>query len=249
MIEKGIRGGVAMMTTRHAEANNPYIPETFDENKPKEYLGYFDMNNLYGGAMLEPLPVGDFGWLTENEISQLDVMNIQKNSDIGYILEVTLSYPENLHDIHSDLPLAPESVTVHVDDLSPYCREEFQKINNKTKGVVSKKLIPTLRTKMKYVLHYRNLQFYLREGLLLTEIHRVIRFRQEAWLKPYIEYNTNKRRQAKSNFEVKQQHSVRVSSTKFHPNKRALSCYKQCLLLFFCFCFFTGKRWKISEIG
>ncbi|XP_062569833.1 uncharacterized protein LOC134231854, partial [Saccostrea cucullata] len=107
MIEKGIRGGVAMMTTRHAEANNPYIPETFDENKPKEYLGYFDMNNLYVGAMLEPLPVGDFGWLTGNEISQLNVMNIQKNSDIGYILEVTLSYPENLHDLHSDLPLAP----------------------------------------------------------------------------------------------------------------------------------------------
>lgn len=203
MIEKGIRGGVAMMTTRHAEANNPYIPETYDENKPREYLGYFDMNNLYGGAMLEPLPVGDFGWLTENEISQLDVMNIQKKSDIGYILEVTLSYPENLHDLHSDLPLAPESVTVHVDNLSPYCREEFNKINNKTKGVVSKKLIPTLRKKEKYVLHYRNLQFYLREGLLLTEIHRVIRFRQEAWLKPYIEYNTNKRRQAKSDFEVK----------------------------------------------
>lgn len=66
MIEKGIRGGVAMMTTRHAEANNPDIPETFDEKKPREYLGYFDMNNLYGGAMLEPVPVRDFGWLSDN---------------------------------------------------------------------------------------------------------------------------------------------------------------------------------------
>jgi hypothetical protein len=203
MIERGIRGGVAMMTTRHAEANNPYIPETFDENKPREYLGYYDMNNLYGGAMLEPLPVGEFSWLTDEEISQLDITKITKESDIGYILEVTLSYPDILHDHHSDLPLAPESTSILVDDLSPYCRDQFQKINNKRKGVVSKKLIPTLRKKEKYVLHYRNLQFYLQEGLELNEIHRVIRFRQDAWLKPYIEYNTNMRRQAKSDFEVK----------------------------------------------
>jgi hypothetical protein len=203
MIERGIRGGVAMMTTRYAEANNPYIPETFDENKPREYLGYYDMNNLYGGAMLEPLPVGDFCWLTNDEISELNIMGMDKNCDIGYILEVTLNYPDKLHDHHTDLPLAPEPVTVYVDDLSPYCKEQYQNINKKRKGVVSKKLIPTLRKKEKYVLHYRNLQFYLQEGLELKEIHRVIRFRQEAWLKPYIDYNTNMRRQAKSDFEVK----------------------------------------------
>lgn len=203
MIERGIRGGVAMMITRHAEANNPYIPETFDENKPREYLGYYDMNNLYGGAMLEPLPVGDFCWLSNDEIAHLDIMNITKNSEMGYILEVTLTYPDKLHDHHSDLPLAPESVNILVDDLSPYCREQFQQINKKQKGVVSKKLIPTLRKKEKYVLHYRNLQFYIQEGLVVTEIHRAIRFTQKAWLKPYIEYNTNMRRQANNDFEVK----------------------------------------------
>ena len=203
MIERGIRGGVAMMITRHAEANNPYLPETFDENKPREYLGYYDMNNLYGGAMLEPLPVGDFCWLSNDEIAHLDIMNITKNSEMGYILEVTLTYPDKLHDHHSDLPLAPESVNILVDDLSPYCREQFQQINKKQKGVVSKKLIPTLRNKEKYVLHYRNLQFYIQEGLVVTEIHRAIRFTQKAWLKPYIEYNTNMRRQANNDFEVK----------------------------------------------
>lgn len=114
-----------------------------------------------------------------------------------------MSYPDKLHDHHSDLPLAPESVTVIVDDLSPYCREQFQNINKKRKGIVSKILIPTLRRTEKYVLHYRNLHFYLQEGLVLTEIHRVIRFRQEAWLNPYIEDNTNMRRQAMSDFEVK----------------------------------------------
>jgi hypothetical protein len=93
-------------------------------------------NSLYGGAMLEPLPVGEFSWLTDEEISQLDITKINKKSDIGYILEVTLSYPDILHDHHSDLPLPPESTSILVNDLSPYCRDQFQKINNKRKGVV-----------------------------------------------------------------------------------------------------------------
>lgn len=68
MIEKGIWGGVVMMIMWYVEVNNLYILEIFDENKLKEYLGYFDMNNFYGGVMLELLFVGDFGWLIENEI-------------------------------------------------------------------------------------------------------------------------------------------------------------------------------------
>lgn len=68
MIEKGIWGGVVMMIIWYVEVNNLYILEIFDENKLREYLGYFDMNNFYGGVMLELLFVGDFGWLIDNEI-------------------------------------------------------------------------------------------------------------------------------------------------------------------------------------
>lgn len=203
MIEKGVRGGVSMMTMRHAEANNPYIKESYDPDLPNVYLGYFDMNNLYGGAMVEPLPVGEFRWLCSEEISKLDIMNVKKDANTGYILEVTLDYPNHLHDLHNDLPLAPESLSIKMNDLSPYCRKLFEKLHSKkANGEISKKLVPTLRTKTKYVVHYRNLQFYINHGLVLREIHRVMSFTQFAWLKPYIEYNTRKRREAQNDFDV-----------------------------------------------
>jgi hypothetical protein len=160
MIEGGVHGGVSMITTRHARANNPYIKERYDPNQPNVYLGYFDMNNLYGGAMVEPLPQGDFRWLCREEISDLDIMNVQKDAATGYILEVTLDYPDHLHDHHNDLPLAAQSLSIKLNDLSPYCLELFKKLDKtKSKAEISKKLVPTLGTKTKYVVHYRNLQF------------------------------------------------------------------------------------------
>lgn len=203
MIEKGVRGGVAMMTLRYAEANNPYIQESYDSSKPNVYLGYFDMNNLYGGAMVEHLPVRDCHWLSEKETSELDILNVDKDASTGYILEVTLEYPRHLHDEHNDLPLAPESLIIKVEDLSPYCRNLYKSLHKqKTSGEISKKLVPTLNTKEKYVVHYRNLQFYIQKGLILKKIHRVISFKQEPWLKSYIEYNTKMRQQAQNDFEV-----------------------------------------------
>lgn len=161
------------------------------------------MNNLYGGAMIESLPVRDFKWLSANEISELDIMNVDKNAKNGYILEVTLEYPSHLHDVHNDLPLAPESLSIKIEDLSPYCQELYKIFHKqKIEGEISRKLVPTLRTKHKYVVHYRNLQFYLQQGLILKDMHRVISFEQENWLKPYIEYNTKMRQQAQNEFEV-----------------------------------------------
>ena len=69
---------------------------------------YLDANNLYGWAMSQPIPTGEFAWLTENEIQRLSIENIPDDSDDGYISEVDLSYPAGLHDQHNDYPLAPE---------------------------------------------------------------------------------------------------------------------------------------------
>lgn len=130
-------------------------------------------------------------------------MNVKKDANTGYILEVTLDYPNHLHDLHNDLPLAPESLSINMNDLSPYCRKLFEKLHSKkADGEISKKLVPTLRTKTKYVVHYRNLQFYINHGLVLREIHRVMSFTQSAWLKPHIEYNTRKRREAQNDIDV-----------------------------------------------
>ena len=176
MIERGIRGGVSTITHRHAEANNPYLPETYEKNRPTNYIPYLDANNLYGWAMSQPLPTGGFKWISNENF---DVRDVSDESSKGYILEVDLMYPDKLHDFHNDYPLAPESI-----DLS---------------GV--KKLVPNLQNKTKYIIHYRALKQCLELGLKLTKTHRVLEFNQSPWMKGYIDLNTNLRKKAVSDFD------------------------------------------------
>ena len=99
-------------------------------------------------------------------------MSINKNSDAGYILEVDLKYPKELHELHNDYRLAPEKLTVTNDILSNYCKNIADKYDIKVGDM--KKSIPNLGNKTKYVVHYRNLQLYLSLGMKLTKIHRAL---------------------------------------------------------------------------
>ena len=197
-IEKGLRGGISYIANRYGKANNKYMTD-YDKNKPSKYIMYLDANNLYGWAMSQYLPTGGFKWLKQNKIDNLDLKKYDKENKKGIILEVDLEYPEKLHDLHNDYPLAPEKVKVTDNMLSNYCKKIADKYNIST-GLVYK-LIPTLSKKEKYVLHYRNLQLYIDLGLKLTKIHRVLEFDQSPWLKQYIDYNTEKRKNAKNDFE------------------------------------------------
>ena len=194
-VEKGMRGGVSYIANRYGKANNKYMKD-FDETAPEKHIMYLDANNLYGWAMSQYLPTGGFKWLNE-EFLLLD--DYTDDSDKGLILEVDLEYPDELHDLHNDYPLAPEKVKVERDMLSTYCKEIANKFNMSS-GLVHK-LIPTLGNKEKYVLHYRNLQLYLDLGMKLKKVHRVLEFNQSPWLKEYIDFNTVKRANAKNSFE------------------------------------------------
>ena len=180
MIEKGIRGGTSIISNRYGEANNKYM-KGFNKNKPSKYLMYLDANNLYGCAMSEKLPTHGFKWLTSGEMEKLfNNQVVQVWEKTPCILEVDLEYPEKLHDLHNDYPFCPERVK---------CKNGVEK------------LIPNLRDKNKYVIHYRNLIQCLKAGMKLKKIHRGIKFIESAWLKPYIDKNTYLRTQAKNNFE------------------------------------------------
>ena len=180
MIEKGIRGGISIISNRYGKANNKYMKD-YNKKEASKYLMYVDANNLYGWAMSQKLPVHSFNWMTDKELNNLfKVQVVQFWEKTPCILEVDLEYPEELHNLHNDYPLCPERVECD-------------------KGV--KKLIPNLRDKKNYVVHYKTLMLYLSLGMELKKIHRGIKFIEDDFLKPYIDKNTNLRTQAKNNFE------------------------------------------------
>ena len=184
---------------------------------------YLDANNLYGLVMSQPLPTSNFKWITDEEMEELDVMMIPDDSSRGYILECDLGkyyfyylyihvyfikcnvsflciseYPHELHDLHTDYPLAPEHLQIEENLLSEYQRHLLQG------GGFSKpppKLIPNLHNKTNYIIHYCNLKLYLELGLRLTNVHRVLSFDQSSWLKNYINFKTRQRTAAKNDFK------------------------------------------------
>ena len=128
-----------------------------------------------------------------------DIIPIGEKSSIGYFLEFDLKYPDELHELHNNYPLAPEKRAVSSDMLSKYWKKAADKYEVKVGDV--KKLIPNLGNKTNYVVHYRNLQLYLSLGMKLTKIHRVLKFKQSDWMKKYIDFNTKKRTNAANSFE------------------------------------------------
>ena len=198
-VDAGIRGGVSMISLRHAVANNPYMA-AFDASKPKSYIIYLDANNLYGWAMSQPMPTGGFVWLDSHEAEQIDWLAQTEQQAEGYFVEVDLDYPAELHDAHNDYPLAPERLDVQVEMLSE-TQVELRTHYKMSRTAKSTKLIPNLMPKRNYLVHYLNLRFYLEHGLKLVSVHRALKFNQSRWLAPYIDKNSTLRAGAKNDFE------------------------------------------------
>jgi hypothetical protein len=194
--EQAIRGGISLISHRYAKANNKYM-KNFDENIVSSFIMYLDANNLYGEAMIQKLPRGNYRWAT---IDEGFVRNYDENSDVGYFVNCDLHYPKHLHDSHNNYPLAVESRGISLDDLSPYQRDQME-THKESHNEKLKKLVPTLYDKVNYTCHIRNLKYYLEKGLVLKKINSVLQFDQSEWLKPYIDFNTEKRKLSKNEFE------------------------------------------------
>ena len=131
--------------------------------------------------MNQPLPYCDFHFLTKKEISEFCLNSITENSPIWYILEVGLEYCKKLHDSHSDYPLAPKKLKISSVMLSKVCSNIANKYGVKV-GEVNK-LVPNVRDKIKYVVPYKNLQYYLSLGMKLIKVHIILKFKQSNWLR------------------------------------------------------------------
>ena len=148
--------------------------------------------------MIQDLPHSSFKFLSKEEVNNSNLDSIVENSLIGYILEADLESCKELHDLHSDYPLCPEKIEVNYDMLSKYYKDIADWYDIKVGGV--KKLIPNLGDKIKYVAHYKNLQYYLSLGMKLVKIHRILKFKQSSWLKKYVDFNAKKRQESTDEF-------------------------------------------------
>jgi hypothetical protein len=175
--ERGMRGGISQISHRFAKANNPLLPD-YNPNEENSFLTYLDANNLYGYAMSQKLPYGEFQW--EENLEGL-ILEDYVDGPRGLVLEVDLEYPESLHNLHNGYPLAPEGVEVQDSQLSEYAKVLKDKFGAKSGGI--KKLITSLNNKEKYVVHIRNLTLYMSLGMKLKKIHRAVPFSQSEWLK------------------------------------------------------------------
>lgn len=201
MVESGIRGGTSMAAHNYCRANNKHLQD-YDPAQPSNYIMYLDANNLYGWAMSEPLPLSNFELRTADLSILPLLLSHPRDHNIGVIVEVDLEYPHHLHDLHNDYPLAPERI-------------------KGTDGQL--KLIPNLFNKTHYVCHYRILQFYVRHGLRVTAVHKILAFKQQSILAGYINKNTELRKKAKSSFEkdfFKLMNNACFGKTMENPHKR-----------------------------
>ena len=196
-VERGMRGGISVISKRYSSSNNKYMT-TYDKNKDDSYIIYLDCNSLYGCAMMDYLPYCGFKW---SDISIDEVLNTKDDSDIGYFVECSLIYDEDLHELHNDYPLAPEKMTVDESYYSDQQKYILEKLDYKP--CKSSKLIPNLKNKDNYVCHYRNLKFYVEQGLIIdrTKPIKILQFNQKPFMKEYIDFNTEKRSKSKNDFE------------------------------------------------
>ena len=196
--EKDIRGGISMMMNRYAKANNKCLTD-YDKSVASSFLMYLDANNLYGWAMSQCLPTGGYKWIDATIFTKKRILQMKDDAKNGFMLNVNIRYPKHLHDLHNDYPLAPQSMVITNDMISPYSKQLKQTLQGTESKI--KKLVLNLNDKTNITLHYRTLKLYLQLGMELVSVNKVLQFSQSPWLKPYIDFNTSQRALTKNEFE------------------------------------------------
>lgn len=213
-LEGSIRGGVSMCPGRYSKANHKYLAD-YDPTKEDSYIFYLDANNLYGYAMCQQLPIGQFQWLKPSQLVSFDLMSKERDSCIGYILEIDAYFPECdannhdgekiigchcCHDLLRDFPPAPVNQIVTDEMISPFSKSMNERYKVKHDRTTTK-LLCTLEPRIKYRVHYTVLQTYVKLGMKITKIHRILKFAQNPFMERYITFNTEERAKAKTEFE------------------------------------------------
>jgi hypothetical protein len=176
-------------------------------------LLYIDANKLYAWAMMEYQPYGGFDVIIpDREITKEEILSWEDEHEIGFFLEVDLDYSEEIQFKNKNFPFCPQSIFIEEEDSSSYQRnlilsraelaaqDRGTKLNTEATAK-TENLILTQTDKKNYIVHYRMLNVYLQQGMILKKVHKLIVFKQSNWLKTYIEFNTKQRMTATTYFE------------------------------------------------
>ena len=195
LLENNMRGGPsACMGCRYVK-------------RGERKIVYEDLNNLYGWSMSQYLPTGDFREIKVTRSSLKTILRTPDNDEHGFLIECDLEYPNSIHK-KKHFPFLPEKKTVKVEDFSPY-----MKTNKPEKYKPTEKLIMDQTNKQRYFLPYRDLKFYIRHSIRILNVHTVYKYKQSPWLAKYIKYNTEQRKEAKTEFE---KHSYELMNNSFY---------------------------------
>ncbi len=199
LICENLRGGLSYVSSRYEEAT-----DTPDVNGDVQRILYLDANNLYGSAQSLHLPVRDFEWVPQATILQTDWCALSRTwtgtEDTGYFILCDLLYPEHLHTLHEQFPLAVEKRIITANDLSPEAMHTLF-VGEGRKTCKEAKLTATFWPRERYLVHYMVFQTYVRLGLHVTRIREVIRFSQEPFMCKFIAKCTRMRQRAKTKLE------------------------------------------------
>ena len=196
IMERQKKGGLTFVgAKRHAVANNKYM-DNYDENKESNYIMYLDANNLYGWATSQPLAYDKVE--INKDIDIKTVLETPDDNEDGYVIECDLHFPKQIHEKLKQYPPAPENISPKDEWLSDYRKELKKQLN--IKGNTAK-LVPHLKDHNNYCIHYRNLKYLVQLGVEIKKVHNIASFKQKAWLKKYIDFNTEMRKEAKNDFE------------------------------------------------
>lgn len=180
--EQGIRGGYSIIHKQYSKANHKYLP-SFDPNEESKFLKYWDMNS-YPSVMVEPMPVRDFRWGTQSEIdSILEVCKEGEQSDGSKTL-------------YDEIPPCTLSVDLKHNPKNFEKEKVFAMCPDFYEDIGVKKLTHNLFDKKDYVVHHRTLKKYLSERMILDKVNKIVLYTEEAWMKEYIEFCVQKRKEA-----------------------------------------------------
>ena len=169
-----IRGGVASVFSSSQEtANSPSLPN-YDESEELASIIYIDANDLYDGVMFNPLPEKAFELVTELTLEE--ILQTDDNGEIGFVVEVDLEYPDAIHEKHSDFPIISDKQPIDPLELSEYQTQLKNAL--KVSATKTNKLRQTFHPKSHYLTHFGNLKFFVEQGIIVTKIHKAIKFQQ-----------------------------------------------------------------------